>query len=76
MAISKIDCGQAHDGRLRNFSRYNGVRKSPGYLRILLTFIGPAIGYYCLDLFPMNSYEFYQFLAIACNNYLLLITMF
>ena len=39
----------------------------------ILSFIeklsGPPIGFYCYDLFPMNSYEFYQYLSIAgCNS--------
>jgi len=37
---------------------------------------GPAIGYYCYDLFPMNGYEFAQYLLISGANYLLIISMF
>ena len=37
---------------------------------------GPAIGYYCYDLFPMNSHAFAQYLIISCANYLLIITLF
>src|ERR1700743_201746 len=37
---------------------------------------GPAIGYYCYDLFPMNSKEFVQYLIISGANYLLIISMF
>ena len=32
---------------------------------------GPAIGYYCYDLFPMNTYELYQYLYFSGSNYLL-----
>ena len=30
---------------------------------------GPDIGFYCYNLFPMNSYEFYQFIYISAINY-------
>ena len=33
--------------------------------------MGPDIGLYCLDLFPMNSYEFYLFVVDCAKNYLL-----
>ena len=36
----------------------------------------PPIGFYCYDLFPFNSYEFYQFVFIAGSNYLLLMQFF
>ena len=36
----------------------------------------PPIGYYCYDLFPFNSYEFYQFIRISASNYLLLMNLF
>ena len=46
----------------------------------LLAFIeklsGPTIGYYCLDLFPLNSYELYQYLYIAGCNYFLIMNFF
>ena len=34
------------------------------------------IGFYCLDLFPMNNYEFYQYLYIAGLNYILIMKIF
>ena len=44
----------------------------------ILSFIeklsGPDIGFYCYNLFPMNSYEFYQFLYICGCNYILIIS--
>ena len=33
---------------------------------------GPDIGFYCYDLFPMNSYEFYIYVANCCKNYILI----
>ena len=46
----------------------------------LLAFIeklsGPTIGFYCYDLFPMNSYELYQYLYIAGCNYFLIMNFF
>ena len=46
----------------------------------LLSFIekmsGRQIGFYCYDLFPMNSYEFYQYLYIAGSNYILIMGFF
>ena len=46
----------------------------------LLAFIeklsGPPIGYYCYDLFPMNSYELYEYLYIAGSNYFLIMNFF
>ena len=36
---------------------------------------GPDIGFYCLDLFPMNSYEFYLFVANSVKLYILLKTL-
>ena len=42
----------------------------------ILSFIeklsGPDIGFYCYNLFPMNSYEFYQFIYISAVNYILI----
>ena len=37
---------------------------------------GRQIGFYCYDLFPMNSYEFYQYLYIAGSNYILIMNLF
>ena len=36
---------------------------------------GPDIGFYCYDLFPMNSYEFYKFVANCFLNYILIKTL-
>ena len=33
---------------------------------------GPDIGFYCYDLFPMNSNEFYEYVANCCENYFLI----
>ena len=37
---------------------------------------GPEITFYCYDMFPMNSYEFYQFVCIAGSNYFLIMSLF
>ena len=45
----------------------------------LLSFIeklsGREIGFYCYDLFPMNNYEFYQYLYICGSNYFLFLSL-
>jgi hypothetical protein len=33
---------------------------------------GPVIGYYCLDLFPFTTYQFYQYLVFVSCQYFLL----
>ena len=46
----------------------------------LLSFIeklsGPDTGFYCYDLFPMNNYEFYQYICISISNYFLVMNLF
>ena len=37
---------------------------------------GPDIGFWCYDLFPINSYEFYKITAISVCNYFLLMEFF
>ena len=37
---------------------------------------GRQIGFYCYDLFPLNSYEFFQYLCRAGSNFLLIIGLF
>ena len=32
---------------------------------------GPDIGFYCLDLFPMNNFEFYVYCVNCVKNYIL-----
>ena len=36
---------------------------------------GPDIGFYCLDLFPMNSYEFTIYIINCMKSYLLIISL-
>ena len=36
---------------------------------------GPDIGFYCLDMFPMNNFEFFQYLRISAFNYILLLSL-
>ena len=37
---------------------------------------GHEIGFYCYDLFPMNYYEFYQYIYIFGLNYILIMNLF
>ena len=37
---------------------------------------GPDIGFYCYDLFPMNNYEFFQYVYYAGANYFLIMSLF
>ena len=37
---------------------------------------GPQIGFYCYDLFAMNSKQFYEYITIYVSNYLLIISLF
>ena len=41
-------------------------------MEIIERLCGPDIGFYCLDLFPMNSYEFYIYVSNCCKNYFLI----
>ena len=48
------------------------VRQRLKTLNLIERLSGPDIGFYCLDLFPMNSYEFYLFVTNCVSNYLLI----
>ncbi len=37
---------------------------------------GPHIGFYCLDLFPLNNFEVFQAIYIAVSNYFLIMGLF
>ena len=37
---------------------------------------GPQIGFYCYDLFAMNSNRFYHYLCIYITNYILIVNLF
>ena len=52
------------------------VRQRWRLLAFIETLSGPQIGFYCYDLFPMNSYKFYQYLLITGKNYFLLMELF
>ena len=49
------------------------------YKMKLLNFIerlgGPDIAVYCLDLFPLNYYEFYLFIVAICCNFFLVVKL-
>jgi hypothetical protein len=36
---------------------------------------GPDIAVYCYDFFPLNNYEFYEFIAIISTNFFLLMSL-
>ena len=36
---------------------------------------GNDIGFYCYDMFPMNNYEFYQYICITASNYFLMLDL-
>ena len=44
-------------------------------MEIIERLCGPDIGFYCYDLFPMNSYEFYIYVSNCCKNYILIKTL-
>ena len=52
------------------------VRQRWKLLSFIETLIGPQIGFYCFDLFPMNSYKFYHYLMITGKNYFLIMELF
>ena len=36
---------------------------------------GPDIGFHCHNMFPMNNYEFYQYVSVAALNYFLIMNI-
>ena len=48
------------------------VRQRLKTLDMIESLSGPDIGFHCLDLFPMNSFEFYLFVTNCVKNYLLI----
>ncbi len=53
------------------FSRIIETRHSIKLLNFLERLGGPEIAVYCLDLFPLNYYEIYEFIAaISANSFL------
>ena len=37
---------------------------------------GPPIGYYCLNLFPMNNFELYKYISYVAMNHILILSNF
>ena len=65
---------------LQSFVGRNVDNKVPIRMRLqIMNFIerlfGADIAFHCLDLFPMNNYEFYQYLYIAGLNYILMMSL-
>ena len=57
--------------KINLFSRIIETRHSIKLLNFLERLGGPAIAVYCLDLFPLNYYEFYLFIASISTNFFL-----
>ena len=66
--------------KLYSILHKRGIRMRFRHHWKLLSFVeklsGRPIGYYCYDLFPMNNWEFYQYLCIAGSNYILIMGLF
>ena len=78
-AVTLMSCRVTHFARkpLKYLHRYlienhMTVRQRLKTLDLIESLSGPDIGFYCLDLFPMNSYEFYLFVINCISNYLLI----
>ena len=75
-------CSEAHKPYSTLFSIITdrNIRMSSRIRCKLLSFMeklsGREIGFYCYDLFPMNNWEFYQYLYIAGSNYFLIMSLF
>ena len=69
----------AQKPRLHQY-RYLNRRLTFRYRMRIMAFIerlcGPDIGFYCLDLFPMNNYEFYLYITNCVENYMLFQDLF
>ena len=63
---------------IKALMRYNCQNRLTARQRLKLMVLierlsGPDIGFYCLDLFPMNSYEFYLYVANCFKTFFLLL---
>ena len=54
--------------RKMNFS----IREKLKIMQFIEKLSGPDIGFYCLDFFPMNGYEFGKYLYVCGANYILI----
>ena len=75
-------CTRAHEAYPNLFSMLvnENIRMSFKQRLKLLSFMeklsGPQIGFYCYDLFAMNSNGFYEYITIYVSNYLLIVSLF
>ena len=80
MSISVSNASKRPYSKLYSFYKRNEFRIIFRQRWKILSFVeklsGPEIGYYCYDLFPMNNWEFYQYLYIAGSNYILIMNLF
>ena len=72
--LNSLIIKSAHRPRLL-FYKYLSRRLPLRHRMRIMAFIerlcGPNIGFYCLDLFPMNNYEFYLYITNCVSNYIL-----
>ena len=57
------------------FARIIEIRRNIKLLNFLERLGGPDIAVYCLDLFPLNYYEFYLLIATISSNFFLCIDL-
>ena len=63
-----------HHYMAQNENMGNGFRTRMKLMRFIERLSGPEIGFYCLNLFPLNSYHFVAQVADSVSYYLLIIT--
>ena len=75
-------CNRAHKSYSITFSMLvnENIRMSFKQRLKLMSFMeklsGPQIGFYCYDLFAMNSNGFYEYITIYVSNYILIASLF
>ena len=78
----KLICTRAHHAYSNLFTILvnKNIRMNYKQRLKLMSFMeklsGPQIGFYCYDLFAMNSNGFYEYITIYVSNYLLIISLF
>ena len=80
MSTKIITAAHKPYSRLYSFITNKTIRMTFRQRWKLLSFMeklsGRQIGFYCYDLFPMNNWEFYQYLYISGLNYFLIMKLF
>ena len=57
------------------FLRKYSVEESLKLMAFVEKLMGPDIGFYCWNLFPLNSYQFYKYVASCACSYFLIMEM-